>query len=388
MAARRRGRILLVARDILSAAHLAEEIPFFAPETPVRLLPDWETLPYDALSPPANLVAERVAALVELLENAPGITIVAAATALFPFAPPSFLGGRAFSMAVGDSIDMDGLLARLAAAGFARVDRVRAPGEFALYGGQVDVFAPGAPRPFRLVLFDREIEEIRFFSPATQLSLGKTDRLKIIPAREFPLDADGARVFAQNFGARFDDVGYAKSLRQGAAPEGVEFLLPLFFADGAARIFDYAHPEALLVAQRDLAPRLARFLQDAKKRQEVVSRYEGRPALPVEELFLSAEDFFRRAREFESIEIDSEPHPRAACAPFAEPPPVDVNPRAAFPRRAFFDFARGFSGRVVVALDSEARRAAFLRGAKADGEMASASGGGGIGIGSGRSCRR
>ena len=374
MAARRRGRILLVARDILSAAHLAEEIPFFAPETPVRLLPDWETLPYDALSPPANLVAERVAALVELLENAPGITIVAAATALFPFAPPSFLGGRAFSMAVGDSIDMDGLLARLAAAGFARVDRVRAPGEFALYGGQVDVFAPGAPRPFRLVLFDREIEEIRFFSPATQLSLGKTDRLKIIPAREFPLDADGARVFAQNFGARFDDVGYAKSLRQGAAPEGVEFLLPLFFADGAARIFDYAHPEALLVSQRDLAPRLARFLQDAKKRQEVVSRYEGRPALPVEELFLSAEDFFRRAREFESIEIDSEPHPRAACAPFAEPPAVDVNPRAAFPRRAFFDFARGFSGRVVVALDSEARRAAFLRGAKADGEMASASG--------------
>ena len=330
-----RGPVLFLARDALSAAHLAEEIPFFAPDVSVRLLPDWETLPYDAFAPPAEAVGARVKALSLLLDSAPGITIAAATAALGPFAPPRFVAAHAFELQVGGKVNLLGLAARLSLGGYARVEQVRAPGEFAVRGGQADVFPAGGRKPLRVVLFDDEVEEIRVFNPETQLSESRVESFRALPAREFDFSAEGVKVFQKEFGARFgDERGGGEILdkvRSGEAPPGAEYLIPLFFAEGAAaRLFDYLPDNQRILTHDDARDGLESFLHQARLRQKVVSVYEGRPVIPAAELFLSLEDFFLAMKKFGALSLRGED----GCGP---PPEVSDTGSVA-------ELARRFSG--------------------------------------------
>ena len=339
--------VLFLARDALSAAHLAEEIPFFAPDVSVRLLPDWETLPYDAFAPPAEAVGARVKALSLLLDSAPGITIAAATAALGPFAPPRFVAAHAFELQVGGKVNLLGLAARLSLGGYARVEQVRAPGEFAVRGGQADVFPAGGRKPLRVVLFDDEVEEIRVFNPETQLSESRVESFRALPAREFDFSAEGVKVFQKEFGARFgDERGGGEILdkvRSGEAPPGAEYLIPLFFAEGeAARLFDYLPDNQRILTHDDARDGLESFLHQARLRQKVVSVYEGRPVIPAAELFLSLEDFFLAMKKFGALSLRGED----GCGP---PPEVSDTGSVA-------ELARRFSGKLILAADGEGRR--------------------------------
>ena len=349
---------LLLARDALSAAHLAEEIPFFAPELPVQLLPDWETLPYDAFAPPAEAVGARAKALSRLLDAAPGITIAAATAALGPFAPPRFIAARAFELQVGGTINLSALAARLALGGYARVEQVRAPGEFAVRGGQADIFPAGEFKPLRVVLFDDEVEEIRVFNPETQLSESRAESFQALPAREFDLSPEGARIFQNAFASRFgDERGGAEILskvRNGEAPPGAEYMLPLFFSEGApARLFDYAPENCRVLLHHDARDNLEAFLHQARLRQKIVSVYEGRPTIPAAELFLSLEEFFLAMKKWRALILQGED----GCAP---PPEVsDMGGVAAL--------ARKFSGKLILAADGEGRREMLESALRAEG---------------------
>ncbi|MBE8158473.1 MAG: hypothetical protein HAW59_03670, partial [Betaproteobacteria bacterium] len=348
---------LFLARDAAAAAHLAEELSFFAPDIPARLLPDWENLPYEQLPPPPETQTRRMAALAAFWRG-DGITIAAAATALFPFPPPEYIAARTFDLRIGQNIDSAALISRLAASGYARVDRVLAAGEFASYGGQIDIFPPDSELPFRLVLEDAEIEQIRLFSPATQMSVGKIGNLRLLPAGECDLSAAGAARFRRAFAEKFGGAD-APELAQIAAGNaaGLEFMLPLFF-DGAARLLDYAAAETLVLMHEECRGALARFSEQAARRQRHAEVYERRAALPAEELFLSPAALFESMQKFAVLEL---------CGGGQKPPEVAVNRRRADSHAPLKDFLRTADGRVIIAADSEARREslrAALAGAK------------------------
>src|SRR5690606_12063367 len=225
--------IVVLCADPLAAQRLAEEIRLFAPQLRIRQLPDWETLPYDNFSPHQDLISERLQTLHALLRETVDILTVPVTTALYRLAPPSFLAAYTFSFRQGDQLDEEALRRQLTLANYSHVTQVTAPGEFCIRGGLIDLFPMGSVLPYRLDLFDDEIESIRSFDVDSQRSLYPVKEVQLLPGREFPMD-EAAR---NHFRARFREVIEGdpsralpyKDIGNGIAFAGVEYYLPLFF---------------------------------------------------------------------------------------------------------------------------------------------------------------
>ena len=233
---------LLLTADSQSAERLQEELSFFAPDLPVLHFPDWETLPYDLFSPHQDIISQRIAALYRLPELKHGVLVVPITTALHRLAPKRFLLGSSLVMQVGQQLDVNQMRGNLEAAGYRCVDTVYEHGEFAVRGALIDLFPMGSSQPYRIDLFDDEIETLRTFDPETQRSIDKVESIKLLPAREFPLEKKAVTDFRGRFRERFD-VDFRRcpiyqDLSTGITPAGIEYYLPLFFEE-TATLFDY-----------------------------------------------------------------------------------------------------------------------------------------------------
>ena len=164
--------------------------------------------------------------------------------------------GRAFELSVGDALALEPFRQRLAEAGYASVSQVVSPGEFAVRGSLLDVYPMGTTAPLRIDLFDDEIEAIRTFDPESQRSLDSLENIRLLPAREVPLDPDAIKEFRRRFRTRFEGdptkTTIYRGVSEGIAPAGIEFYLPLFF-EGTATLFDYLPPNAVIVHDAALA---------------------------------------------------------------------------------------------------------------------------------------
>lgn len=188
-AANSAGRLTLVLTEgSQSAERLQEELAFFAPDLPVLHFPDWETLPYDLFSPHQDIISQRIATLYRLPELTSGILVVPITTALHRLAPRRFLLGSSLVLDVGQRLDVEEMRSRLEAAGYRYVDTVYEHGEFTVRGALIDLFPMGSDTPYRIDLFDDEIETLRTFDPDTQRSVDKVQSIRLLPAREFPLE--------------------------------------------------------------------------------------------------------------------------------------------------------------------------------------------------------
>ncbi|MCV6604271.1 MAG: transcription-repair coupling factor, partial [Porticoccaceae bacterium] len=157
------GLTLVITDAAKPAAQLETELQFFNRDLPVLHFPDWETLPYDLFSPHQDIVSERLRCLHRLPRVNKGILIVPASTLMHRLAPPSFISGHSFVYKTGDRVDTDRLREQLQQAGYQCVDTVYEHGEYAVRGALVDIFPMGSKHPFRLDLFDDEIESLRSF---------------------------------------------------------------------------------------------------------------------------------------------------------------------------------------------------------------------------------
>ena len=233
---------LLLTADSQAADRLEQELRFFAPDLPVLPFPDWETLPYDLFSPHRDIISQRIASLYRLPELDHGILVVPITTALHRLAPTRFLLGSSLVLDVGQAIDVEQMRTRLEASGYRCVDTVYEHGEFAVRGALIDLFPMGSKLPYRIDLFDDEIETLRTFDPETQRSIDKVDSVRLLPAREFPMQKDEVTRFKARFRERFD-VDFRRSaifrdLTSGIIPAGIEYYLPLFFEE-TSTLFDY-----------------------------------------------------------------------------------------------------------------------------------------------------
>ena len=295
----------IVAADTADAQRLMDEMVFFAPDLRCVMFPDWETLPYDTFSPHQDLISERLATLWRIRQRnhpeAADVVLVPATTALYRLAPPSFLAGYTFEFKVKQKLDEAQLKSQLTLAGYNHVSQVVSPGEYAVRGGLIDLFPMGSPVPYRVDLFDDEIDSIRTFDPDSQRSLYPVPEVRLLPGREFPMD-EAARA---RFRSRWRELlegdptksRIYKDMGNGVATAGIEYYLPLFFEE-TATVFDYldvAGSATTLVLHGDLEPAFQHFWQDTKERHRLVQGDPERPVLPPEALFLSTEQFYTHA---------------------------------------------------------------------------------------------
>jgi transcription-repair coupling factor (superfamily II helicase) len=365
-AARRRGRLMVVfCADAHDAHRLVDEVPYFDPSLAVRAFPDWETLPYDILSPHQDLVSERLEALYRLLNRsstvALDVLVVPATAALYRLCPPSYILGHTFFFKQGQQLDGERLRAQLVFAGYQHVSQVVAPGEFSVRGGLIDLFPMGAALPFRLDLLDDSIETLRAFDPDTQRSLYPVPEIRLLPGREFPLDEAARTAFRSRFRESFEGdpskVAVYKDVGQGIAPPGIEYYLPLFH-EQTASLFDYLAAETELVLHGPIESAAQRFWTETSERFRFLARDRERPCLPPTQLFIDAEAFFSAAKPYARLAL-TEPTAEGVVPPFAAPPPVSVERKADDPLarlRALVDRSKIESGRVLLLADSAGRR--------------------------------
>jgi transcription-repair coupling factor (superfamily II helicase) len=298
--------ILVMTPDSRSAQQLLDSLDFYLAgdeDVPRLLFPDWETLPYDIFSPHQDIVSDRIEVLHRLPELHRGILIAPVNTLMQRIAPPAHIRGNTFLLGVGERFDMEATRERLAVCGYRQRDNVYEHGEFAVRGAIMDIFPMGAEQPFRVELFDDEIESLRLFDPETQRSTDRVDNITLLPAAEFPLSPDGISRFRSAFRERFD-VDHRQSplyqdVSEGIAAPGLEYYLPLFF-DELATLFDYLPGDAAVVETRGLREAAQHFWEEVEARHESRGHDIRRPILKPGEIFLRpeelAEQWNRRAR--------------------------------------------------------------------------------------------
>ena len=311
---RAQRRVLaVVCANTSDAQRLLDEIGFFAPELRGALFPDWETLPYDTFSPHQDLISERLATLWRLFnhgqhraDGAVDVVLLPATTALYRLAPPSFLAAYTFEFKTGQPLNEAQLKSQLTLAGYSHVSQVVSPGEYAVRGGLIDLFPMGSPVPFRVDLFDDEVDSIRTFDPDSQRSLYPVPEVRLLPGREFPIDEDARKLFRQRWRELLEGdptkSRIYKDIGNGVATAGIEYYLPLFF-EHTATVFDYLGADATLVLHGDLDSVFQRFGQDTRERYRLVQGDPDRPALPPESLFLSSEQFYGLANSHAQLAL-------------------------------------------------------------------------------------
>ena len=371
-------RLLVLTQTAQHAARLADEIAWFDPALKVRLFPDWETLPYDPISPHPDLVSERLSALWLASQGRVDVLVAPAATAAQRLCPPAYLNAHAFLLKEKDKLDGEKLRARLIQAGYHAVNQVLSPGEFAIRGGIIDLYPMGgeqkAALPYRLDLFDDEIESIRTFDPDTQRTLYKVAEIRLLPAREVPLDDDGVTRFRQNFRERFEgDPSKSqlyKDVSNKLAPGGVEYYLPLFF-DDTATLFDYLADDTALVLHGDLQAAMDTFWRETQSRHRLLQGDKHRPLLAPEDLFLMPDVFFGALRPYARLELrhglpadglGEPPSPASGAGregevlPYHAAPAVEVERKADNPYHRLQAHLTSFDGTTLVVAESLGRR--------------------------------
>ncbi|MEI7456922.1 MAG: transcription-repair coupling factor [Nitrosomonadales bacterium] len=352
--------LVVITANANEAQRLIEEIPFFSPELRVHLLPDWETLPYDHFSPHQDLISERLATLHHVRSQSCDVLVVPVTTALYPLPPAEYLAAFTFFLKRGEKLNLPALREQMTFAGYSHVQQVLSPGEFCIRGGIIDLFAMGSVLPYRIDLFDDEIETIATFDVDTQRTLYPVPEIRLLPAREFPLDDKGQAHFRQRFRDVFEgDPSKSriyKEVSKGNAPAGIEYYLPLFF-DKTATVFDYLPKGATLCLHGNVDAAIAQFGVDAASRYNLLRGDPQHPLLPLADLFMDAEDFFIAARAFARLDIthDAESANLTPCATAAIPN-IAVNRHADTPTQAFAQFIQTYDGRTLLLADSLGRR--------------------------------
>lgn len=343
--------LVVITSNAFEAQRLIEEIPFFAPDLSLHLLPDWETLPYDVFSPHPDLISERLSTLYQISQNNFDVVIIPIATALLTMPPVSYLAGHTFMLNKGQNLDIDALRHQCAQAGYHHVSQVISPGEFSVRGGLVDLFPMGGVLPYRIDLFDDEIETIRTFDVDTQRSLYPVPEIRLLPAREFPLDKAGIDVFRSQFREQFEGdpqrAKIYKDVSKGNATGGIEWYLPLFFTE-TANIFDYLPEQSVLCTHGDLDKAAQTFWYEANSRWKLLAYDAERPVLPPEMLLMKTDDFFSKAHQFSTI--------NAILEAKKVLPAVDVDRRADEPLHKLKAYIKKAKTRVLIVAESLGRR--------------------------------
>lgn len=348
---------VVLTQDAEQALRLQTAWRFFRPHDTAVFLPDWETLPYERFSPHQDLVSERLSALWQIKSGAADVLFVPVATAMQKLPPVPFLAGLTFWLKTGQTLDVGRLKSDLVDAGYNHVSHVVAAGEFAVRGGIVDLFPMGSEMPYRIDLFDDEIDSIKTFDTETQRTISPVSEIRLLPAHEFPTDSEAQKIFRSRFREEVDgnpnDAAVYKAVSNGHFGAGVEYYLPLFFENELETLFDYIGEDALFVSLGDVHAEANRFWSDVKSRYAMAQGDETYPPLLPQHLYLSADVFAGRLKNYGQVlpDVSGKEHIL---------PDLAVNRQSDEPLQALKDFQTAFEGRILLCAESLGRRETML----------------------------
>ncbi|MCU7796039.1 MAG: transcription-repair coupling factor [Candidatus Thiodiazotropha sp. (ex Myrtea spinifera)] len=372
------GLILVLTVDVQSATRLEQALHFFLgdADVPVVNFPDWETLPYDLFSPLPELISQRLHTLYQLPRMKKGVLVTPVSTLMQRLPPQAFLDAHCLIVEKDQQLDIDVTRKRLEHSGYQCVSQVLSHGEFAVRGSLIDIFPMGSPNPYRIDLFDDEVDTIRTFDPETQRSAEKLDRIEMLPAREFPLDEAAITLFRRNYRIQFEgDLQRSliyQDVSDGKLPSGLEYYLPLFF-EHTATLFDYLPGNHLLIQLDGAREQASVFMTEVETRFEARRHDIERPLLPPTALYLSPEELASMMKMGSSIHLSGHELPPGRSKGYARAinfhtqtlPPVAFQARSQSPAGALNQFLANPSLRVLFIAESAGRRE-MLQGALRD----------------------
>lgn len=374
-----KGLTLVITRSTDEAIRLEQAVRFYLGLPPeeesasvtndgleLLSLPDWETLPYDLFSPHQDIISRRIRTLHRLPRTTRGILIVPARTLMHRLPPVDYLQGNTLLLETGQQLEPEKWRLQLESAGYRHTENVYEHGEYAVRGAIVDIFPMGASQPYRIDLFDNEIETLRTFDPETQRSLERIERVELLPAYEFPWSKEARSGFRNRWFEFFPnadrDAPVYQDVTQGITPAGIEYYLPLFF-DQTATLFDYLPGDTLVFTADGLDEAVDLFQLDTANRYEERRHDRMRPIVPPGELFLKTDELFGCLRQRPRVTLVSGETTRSGqgiTSLGAEPlPDVAMDGRASDPALRLRQFVGEFDGRVLICAESSGRREAL-----------------------------
>ncbi|TPQ28320.1 transcription-repair coupling factor [Methylomonas koyamae] len=354
---------VIVTPDTQTALRLEHELGFFLDSAyPILQFPDWETLPYDVFSPLPEIISERLRTLALLPETKRGALIVPISTLMHRLAPREHILAHSFAIEVGGTLSLDLTRAKLEAVGYQCVSQVYQHGEFAVRGSILDLFPMGSKQPYRIELFDDDVESIRSFDPDTQMSQDKMQKVELFPAREFPFTDDAIKRFRQAFREQFPDASPKNNLyvdvSKQIAPAGIEYYLPLF-VERTESLFDYLPSSALFVLPAEFETGAGQFYAEAEERYQQRKYDVDRPLLPPQRLFLAADELAGKTQAFSRIVLDhqGEQGESLHCQTL---PDVAIDSRLKEPAQRLRQFIEGFAGKILFVAETAGHREGLI----------------------------
>ena len=298
--------LAIFTETAFEARRLMEEMLWFSPNLKINLLPDWETLPYDHFSPHPDLISERLLTLYQVTQKSFDVVIIPVTTALHLLPPKSYIQQFSFHFAKAQKVDIEAFKNQLTLNGYMNVVRVMAPGEFSVRGSLIDLFPMGSIVPYRLDFFGDEIDSIRTFDVDSQRTLYPVNEIKLLPARECPMDEKSISTFRQNYRERFEGdpsrSSIYKEISKGIPIGGIEWYMPLFFHE-MSDIFSYFSDNTIIYKHGNLDHACNHFWQETEKRFRLFAYDAERPILEPKDLLLKSDQFFKSINAYKQFDL-------------------------------------------------------------------------------------
>ena len=365
-AIRHPGLSLLVVQDSSAAIQLSEELRFFLGDAlPVLHFPDWETLPFDAFSPHEDITSERIQTLYQLPRTERGLLVVPITTLMHRLPPVRYISASSLVVKRGDRLELTALRRDLEAAGYRSVETVYEHGEFAVRGAILDLFPMGSEHAYRIEFFDDEVESLRSFDVETQRTIEQSENIRLLPAREVPLNKGGISEFRNRWSEFFEADPRRcppyKDVCAGIPSPGIEYYLPLFF-DDCATLFNYLPPNTLVLGQQGLDRAAEHFWKEVCERFEERQIDQQRPPVPPASMFLTADAALGHLKAYPRIELvpgGAEERSGWHDAGASPLPAFAVDPRSERPMATVAGFVSAMRQRVLFTAESAGRREAL-----------------------------
>ena len=360
--------IAVITADVNHAQQLQNELSFFTSgKCKILELPDWETLPYDIYSPHQDIISQRLTTLYQLSDmNSGDILIMPVSTLLQRLPPKSYIKSQVLLLSKNQTLDIDTFRRNLEQNGYQCVTQVMEHGEFSVRGSIIDLYPSGHDYPFRIDLFDTEIDTIRRFDPESQRSLDAVDSIEILPAREFPFNKESISEFRIRYRENLTgDPTLSKiyqEVSQSNIPNGIEYYLPLFF-DHLESVFNYLPRNTVFCSDNELANTIEHFYTDVLDRFEQRRHDIERPILTPDKLYLSTDELASLLQQFSQIKTQSSknlPGKLAIDLPFVAPKKLVSTDKTSTQISNLITYIKTFEGRILLVAESTGRREMLL----------------------------
>lgn len=295
------GPLFVICADSFDALSVKSNLKAILPLQKIYYFSDFETLPYDTISPHQDIVSTRLEILSTLSSLKDGIVITTVSALMHRICPLNYIKQNSFVIKKGDRRDIEQMKDEFVQQGYYHVEKVLSHGEFTIRGSILDIYPMGSLNPYRIDFFDDEVDSIRTFDPDSQRSNETIDSICLLPAHEFPLDKEAISVFRSNYrdyftGANLVNHPIYQAISKGAIPSGIEYYIPLFF-EKTQTIFDYIDTNTDIILVGDVFDALNDFDVEVHKRALMFKGNPDHPSLEPSLVFMNAKECTDRIKE-------------------------------------------------------------------------------------------